>query len=148
MKYLLIASAITAADQLTKRWAERRFKDGDKAKKGKICLQNVRNSGAAMGIFADRPRLLTALTVFSALQVCASYYKLYKDGKLDDTYKFSAVCIFGGAAGNIIDRARRGYVTDFIQVGNSPVFNIADVFVSVGVIMFMTKRFFAEYIPR
>lgn len=142
MKYLLIASAIATGDQLTKRYAERRFKNGNKAKIGKLRLQNVSNSGAAMGLLADKPRLLAALTAFSSLQVFANYYKLYKDGKLDDTYKLSAACLFGGAAGNIIDRARRGYVTDFIQVGNSPVFNIADIFVTIGLILFMVQRVF------
>ena len=142
MKYLLIASVVTAVDQLTKRWAERRFKDGNNVKIGTFCLQNVRNSGAAMGLLADKPRLLAALTAASLLQVLANYHKLYKDGKLDNTYKLSAACLFGGAAGNIIDRARRGYVTDFIQAGNSPVFNIADVFVSAGLIIFIAKRIF------
>ena len=38
----------------------------------------------------------------------------------------------GGAIGNLIDRIRIGHVTDFISVGNFPVFNIADASISTG----------------
>lgn len=40
---------------------------------------------------------------------------------------------FGGAIGNLIDRIQIGHVTDFISVGNFPVFNIADASITVGV---------------
>lgn len=47
-------------------------------------------------------------------------------------------CVLGGAAGNIIDRFRYGYVIDFISwhIGDKywPTFNIADVFVTCGVV--------------
>ena len=140
MKYLLIAIAITAADQFTKRCAEHKFKDGNKAIIGKLCFCNVRNSGAAMGLLADKPHLLAVLTAGSTAQVLLNYYRIYNHGKLDGTYKLSLACLLGGAAGNIIDRVRRGYVTDFIQIGKSPVFNIADIFISLGVIIYMVKR--------
>jgi signal peptidase II len=41
--------------------------------------------------------------------------------------------LLGGAIGNLIDRFRQGYVTDFISVGKFPVLNIADASISVGV---------------
>lgn len=41
--------------------------------------------------------------------------------------------IIGGGLGNIIDRLRDGYVTDYVQIGTFPIFNVADSFVSVGV---------------
>ena len=41
--------------------------------------------------------------------------------------------ILGGGLANIIDRAIDGYVTDMIQVGGFPIFNLADVFINVGV---------------
>jgi signal peptidase II len=42
-------------------------------------------------------------------------------------------CVVGGAVGNIVDRAARGHVIDFIHVRFWPVFNVADVLVVVGV---------------
>jgi signal peptidase II len=41
----------------------------------------------------------------------------------------------GGALGNLIDRITIGHVTDFISIGNFPVFNVADSAITVGVII-------------
>jgi signal peptidase II len=38
-----------------------------------------------------------------------------------------------GALGNLIDRMTIGHVTDFVSVGNFPVFNVADASITVGV---------------
>lgn len=47
---------------------------------------------------------------------------------------FLAVSLaLGGALGNIYDRLAFGYVVDFIKIGWWPVFNLADVFLSVGI---------------
>ncbi|UCC90765.1 MAG: signal peptidase II, partial [Dehalococcoidia bacterium] len=44
--------------------------------------------------------------------------------------------ILGGAVGNLIDRLRFGYVTDFIGVGIWPPFNVADSSITVGAVVF------------
>jgi signal peptidase II len=41
----------------------------------------------------------------------------------------------GGAAGNLVDRARRGGVVDFVAAGPWPVFNLADVAMAVGLLV-------------
>ncbi|MGC9003249.1 MAG: signal peptidase II [bacterium] len=43
--------------------------------------------------------------------------------------------VVGGALGNILDRIRLGFVVDFIHIRFWPVFNIADVFISLGVVL-------------
>ncbi len=43
--------------------------------------------------------------------------------------------VFGGAFGNIIDRWNHGYVIDFVKISILPIFNLADVFILVGVIV-------------
>ena len=50
--------------------------------------------------------------------------------------------ILGGGIANIIDRLRDGYVTDFIQIGAFPIFNVADscITVGVGLLLFETLR--------
>jgi len=50
--------------------------------------------------------------------------------------KLSLGLILGGTMGNLIDRLRLGYVTDFIDVGFWPAFNVADSAVTVGVLIF------------
>lgn len=43
--------------------------------------------------------------------------------------------IIGGAAGNVLDRLRDGFVTDFFQVGSFPIFNVADSCITIGVVL-------------
>ena len=59
----------------------------------------------------------------------------------------------GGAAGNLIDRIRQGYVVDFLDLGWWPVFNVADsaivsgIVILVGYILFFQKRHLSESKP-
>lgn len=46
-------------------------------------------------------------------------------------------CIVGGALGNLIDRLIDGVVTDYFQVGTFPVFNVADSFITIGVLFLL-----------
>lgn len=48
--------------------------------------------------------------------------------------------IFAGALGNVVDRAMRGYVVDFIHVARWPVFNVADIAVCVGIGVLLLVR--------
>ena len=57
---------------------------------------------------------------------------------------FCAVAILGGAIGNAIDRFLRGYVIDFISVGTFPVFNVADMAVTLGVIFLFIASYVEE----
>jgi signal peptidase II len=41
----------------------------------------------------------------------------------------------GGAIGNLIDRVRRGEVTDFVDVGGFPTFNVADASISTSIVV-------------
>jgi signal peptidase II len=45
--------------------------------------------------------------------------------------------LLGGAAGNLIDRAREGAVTDFIDLPLWPAFNVADVAITFGVLLLL-----------
>jgi signal peptidase II len=47
--------------------------------------------------------------------------------------------MLAGAAGNLLDRIFRGYVIDFIHVRYWPVFNVADICITAGVILFLWK---------
>lgn len=142
MKYIILACAIASVDRLTKGYAERKLPPGHKTEivKDKLSVHNLRNSGAAMGLFNKNPRLLTALTALASLNVLRQFYKIHKAGGLDGGYKFSLACLAGGAVGNLSDRVRRGYVTDIVQVGNGPVFNAADVSVTLGAAVFVVKN--------
>ena len=42
--------------------------------------------------------------------------------------------LLGGAAGNLLDRLREGYVTDFVKLPRWPAFNVADIAITIGVV--------------
>ena len=52
--------------------------------------------------------------------------------------------LFGGAVGNLIDRIRTGLVVDFFDFKIWPIFNIADIFIVVGVGMIIIAMFYAD----
>jgi len=52
----------------------------------------------------------------------------------------SAILVFSGALGNLIDRVFWGRVTDFFAFWNFPVFNLADVFITMGVLIFLFEE--------
>lgn len=89
-----------------------------------------KNTGAAFGIFqnANLPLLILSILIAGAL-----IWIYFKSEEEPLTFRISLAMMLGGAIGNMIDRIRFGFVTDFIAVGNFPVFNIADSAVTVGV---------------
>ena len=78
---------------------------------------------------------LTALLVVAADQLSKAWIRSNLD--VGQSLLVALGLVLGGTAGNLIDRLRFGYVTDFIDVGIWPTFNIADSAVVVGVIIFV-----------
>jgi signal peptidase II len=54
----------------------------------------------------------------------------------------------GGAIGNLIDRLTVGRVTDFISIGNFPVFNVADSSISVGCVVLLLGVWWQERLAK
>jgi len=104
-------------------------------------LTYVQNNGAAFSIFQNQQVLILLVTVF-ALFFINNYLKNNNINKLE---MFSYVMITGGILGNLFDRLCFGYVIDFFDFRfgkfNYPVFNMADVFIVVGVILLMVYSF-------
>ncbi len=95
-------------------------------------FEKIQNAGIAFGI--DLPWwILTILLPVAVMLLGTLAWQSRRN-------RFHAVCfglILGGALGNIIDRFDDGHVTDFIQIGWWPVFNIADSCISLGVGMLL-----------
>jgi signal peptidase II len=92
----------------------------------------VANSGAAFGLFRN------GSTVFAAISIVVSLLILFYHRHLGDgqwLVRFSLGLQLGGAMGNLVDRLRMGYVTDFLDVYVLPVFNLADLAILCGVIL-------------
>lgn len=97
----------------------------------------VHNMGAAWGMLAGKQVFLIAVTfVFFAIFIY--YYVKEKNKTWLLTVAFSF--IFGGCLGNLYDRIILGFVRDFIQFDfwqSFPIFNFADIFLCVGVVLFI-----------
>ena len=94
----------------------------------------IHNDGAAFGIMAGKAIFLIglpALMMATGIVVLALFRK-----KLDPLVLIAIALITGGGTGNLIDRSIYGYVIDFIDINevfNFAVFNIADIFIVVGI---------------
>lgn len=88
------------------------------------------NTGVAFGMFQDKNLLFSILALAISVFLIIFYPKLTEE---DWFLRIALGMQLGGSLGNLIDRITIGHVTDFISVGNFPVFNIADASISVGV---------------
>ncbi|MCD4666480.1 signal peptidase II [archaeon] len=107
---ILIIIILTLLDQITKHF-----------------FVNVINYGAAFGILQGYTWLFI-LVSFIVIFVCVKYYKV-KELRLSLTF------ILAGTIGNLIDRVFFGYVRDFIDFKIWPVFNLADTYNIIGLIL-------------
>jgi len=90
------------------------------------------NTGAAFGMFKDGSMVLTVLAFVVIGAILFYYPQVDRD---DWSLRLALSMQLGGALGNLIDRLTIGHVTDFISVGNFPVFNIADASISMGAVV-------------
>lgn len=134
MTDLLIVICIVL-DQVSKYFAAASLQHDITVIPGFFYLTYVQNTGAAWSAFSDST---TILTMISALAVCVMvfYYRRYVQDKIT---RFALALMIGGAIGNFIDRFLLHYVRDFLHFYifsyDFPVFNVADVALSVGVVL-------------
>jgi len=99
-------------------------------------LTYIHNAGAAFSLNLGSPFLHTAVSIIALGALVSLYRTLTEDERL---LRFALCLVLGGAVGNIIDRLYLGAVVDFFDFGFGdlrwPVFNFADSFVTVGVIL-------------
>ena len=104
-------------------------------------LTYVENRGAAFSILQNHIWLFVLLTV---IILGAIFFALYRNMIYTAVGRWSLYIIAGGAVGNLIDRIARGYVVDlfdFRAIG-FPVFNVADIFVCIGGVLFIVYFLF------
>jgi len=104
---------------------------------GFLRIVHVQNTGAAFGIFPTHSSVIKiAATVGIVVLVMVGYLVYRHMPALITRLNIIAFgLILGGMVGNLIDRWRMGYVTDFIDVSVWPAFNIADSTTTVGAVI-------------
>jgi signal peptidase II len=132
--FFSIAAAIVCADQLTK-WLVRTHLGlyeqwPDHSILGARIIHVV-NSGAAFGILQGQTPFLIVTSLLGLGAILMYYlYPPMEHGLI----RVALGMQLGGAIGNFIDRVRVGEVTDFIDVGRFPTFNVADSCISVSIV--------------
>lgn len=130
---LLIAASVVALDQWSKSWI-RANPHPVELLPGFLNLVYSENRGAAFGLLVNQTFLITITIAILAVIILL----LIRYPSLATTPTLiSAGLIFGGATGNLMDRLRSGYVTDFIDVRlwndfHWPAFNFADSAIVIG----------------
>ena len=137
--FFLTALLVVAADQLSKIWIQANIAFGQSLfDVGFFRLTHVRNTGAAFGLFQGQSFTLMILAIVGIGVVL--FYALFVYRRLpfvgNMLSKLALGLVLGGTVGNLIDRLRFGYVTDFFDFGFWPAFNVADSMIVIGVMIF------------
>jgi signal peptidase II len=123
---------VLAADQVAKAVVEHNIVLGEKVDVlGPLRLTLSHNTGVAFGIAGGAG---LKLVVFTALALAVIGYLFSRDPTRPGMWVACGL-VAGGALGNLADRIRADAVTDFIEVGSWPPFNIADVSITLGVLL-------------
>ena len=135
---IIAVAILILLDQGTKLWALASLKPihSMTLAEGFMDLTFVENRGVAFGMFSGQRWFILLLTCVIAAGLIWFYVMMPKK-KEYFPLRVSLVLVLSGAIGNIIDRLFRGYVVDFFEFTffEWPVFNVADIYVVVGVIL-------------
>ncbi len=128
---MFLALGVLLLDRVTKILIEFGHREGSPIffRSGFFSLRYVKNSGGAFGLFPGRGSLFLAVTVVAVGLVV---YLLFFSGFRRPITNLGLALLLGGSVGNLLDRLTAGAVLDFLQVGNTPIFNLADVAIVSG----------------
>ena len=143
---LIVAAVVVVIDQITKAMVIRAFGPPDAATSKQVIphLLDVRhdeNTGAAFSLFQGRSTTLLLIGVI-VIGVLIYYYRALPQGQ--PVLRLAVGGVLGGAVGNIIDRIRLGYVTDWIHITHYPTFNVADSCITIGMVTLAFSLFFMD----
>ncbi|CUS26221.1 lipoprotein signal peptidase [Paucilactobacillus oligofermentans DSM 15707 = LMG 22743] len=146
--YGLIIVLLVIGDQSLKYWITNNIQLGavDTLIPGIISLTNLRNIGAAWSILEGQQWFFIVISII-AIGLILFFLWRYRNN-----WKFSwpLVLILAGTIGNFIDRIKMGYVVDMFQLDfiNFPIFNIADMCLTVGVVLMIIAILFEDEVTK
>ena len=149
--YLLAALGIYLADQASKAWAVRALRFGDERVviPGFFQFIYTENSGIAFGQLQDGGAFgRWFFVVLAVLAAIAVFYYFMRTPRNDDRVLGACALLLAGILGNLTDRARLGYVIDFIVLHAGdyhwPTFNVADASITVGALLLAYDLIFSH----
>jgi signal peptidase II len=137
---VLLTLSLFGCDHATKVAAHASLSHGEAINvvSGILELRFAANDDTAFSLLrtfgiARTPGLLLAASALALVGVVAMWVASRKRASRIQHVGFALV--LAGALGNVVDRAMRGYVVDFIHLTRWPIFNVADIAVVAGVIL-------------
>lgn len=148
-KYLLlagIAGFIVTLDQITKSLVRNSLAVGETWMPWEWLAPFARvihwqNDGVVFGLFQGVGDLFAVLTLLVVVAIIYFYPRIPES---DWPLRIALAMQAGGAVGNLVDRVTIGHVTDFISVGNFPVWNVADSSITLGVVVLLIGLYIDE----
>ena len=112
--------------------------------KGVFSISSTHNTGAGFSIFSNQTVFLLVIT--GIFLVLFSLFLFFDKDKKTKLWWICVALIYSGAIGNMIDRIMFGYVRDFLyfELINFPIFNIADICLTVGITLFAINFLFLQ----
>ena len=144
MLYLILSALIIFIDRISKAWVDNNFILGQSQTiiSPFVDFTYVQNNGAAYSILQGKQTLLIVFTLLVMIGILA-YLIVYRK-KISKLEQLSLSLILGGGIGNLIDRIILGYVIDFVNIHIIPVFNVADIGITIGCILFAITILFLD----
>ncbi|MGI8482869.1 MAG: signal peptidase II [Thermomicrobiales bacterium] len=143
---MLVAASVIVVDQLLKAIVADWLGRGVSVHRWELggrwaAMEYIENSGAAFGVLAGQPVLISAL----AIVVTILFLAIMRDEAAHNVVLLTAVgLVLGGSLGNLLDRLRLGYVIDYLAIGIWPKFNIADSAIVIGLLLMAWTALFGE----
>jgi signal peptidase II len=132
---LVVAGIVVAADQITKQLVADHV---DRHEPIELVfgfeISNVRNSGIAFGLLEGASDAVVLVLTLGALGMLIAYFAAH--ARRPELW-LPIGLVAGGALGNLADRVRIGAAIDFIDPPLWPAFNLADIAIVAGVLMFV-----------
>jgi signal peptidase II len=139
---------LVSCDHATKGVAKAELETGGAREviDGLVSLRYVENTDIAFNLLRWVPETIRfpALLVTGALAVAALGVLLFRARGAASLPLAALVLVTAGAVGNYLDRVFRGYVVDFVHLKHWPVFNVADVYVTLGYVILAAWAFCAK----
>jgi signal peptidase II len=143
---LAVVLAVIAADQITKWIVTSDLRLYDSAGViGPFSIHRVENSGIAFGLFSSATPIVT---FFTAGAVAWMLIFFARSGARHPVLPVALGLLIGGSISNLADRVRLGHVTDFLDFGWWPAFNLADTFIVIGVAILLVALIVADRRPK
>jgi signal peptidase II len=128
---LSVVAAAVGGDQLTKEVVRAHIRLYESVGViGPLTIHRVQNSGIAFGLFESATVLVTLLTAAAVGWMLVFFAR---SGSRHPVLPAALGLLIGGSVSNLVDRVRLGHVTDFLDIGWWPAFNLADSFIVIGV---------------